>query len=239
LNVEEHGRGERLVVFVHGVLDRGRSFRPVADLLEDECRMIWYDRRGYGSSLEAAGAPAGVDVHIDDLIDILDGRRAVVVGHSFGGVTVLGTAVAAPELVSAVVLYETGMAWIPGWDDTRMRTMLSTQDPGPEAVRMMLGERFDRMAPAKRATWLAQSRAFIAEEQSVRTGTAPFDVAALKVPVIFGADQNPMSGVVARHLRDVVDQVQVVQLTGAGHNAHRSQPEGFADLVRRGIAAAP
>jgi pimeloyl-ACP methyl ester carboxylesterase len=30
--------------------------------------------------------------------------------------------------------------------------------------------------------------------------------------------------------------VEVVAFPGAGHNAHRTQPEAFAAMVRRGIA---
>ena len=59
LEVTEVGDGDRLVVFVHGVLGRGRSFDRVADLLASECRMRWYDRRGYGTSrgrIRRAGA---------------------------------------------------------------------------------------------------------------------------------------------------------------------------------------
>ena len=90
--------------------------------------MVFYDR-GYGQSLDSAVDPVGVTVHSDDLVDVLDGRRAVVVGHSFGGVTVLGAALRCPELVSAVVLYETGMAWLPTWDDRFMTELLSKRTP--------------------------------------------------------------------------------------------------------------
>src|SRR5215510_7043817 len=44
LEVTEVGSGDALVVFVHGVLDRGRSFDRVADVLAPECRLRCYDR---------------------------------------------------------------------------------------------------------------------------------------------------------------------------------------------------
>jgi hypothetical protein len=46
LAVTEVGTGDRLVVFVHGVLGHGRSFDRVAALLDEECTMRWYDRYG-------------------------------------------------------------------------------------------------------------------------------------------------------------------------------------------------
>jgi pimeloyl-ACP methyl ester carboxylesterase len=210
----------------------------VADQLAGECRMLWYDRRGYGDSLEAAGAPVAVEGHVADLLAVLDGRRAVVVGHSFGGVTAMVAAIEAPELVSALVLYETGMAWIPGWDDAHMSSVLWADDPEAAGVQMMLRDRVEGMDGGERATWLARARAFVVEERSVRTGTAPLDLGSLKVPLIYGTDHESMATIVSRHLLEVVDGVEIVEFTGAGHNAHRSQPEAFADLVRRGLAAA-
>ena len=70
-----------------------------------------------------------IDGHIADLLSVLDGRRAVVVGHSFGGVTAMGAAARAPQSVAAVVLYETSVAWVPGWDDGVMREVLGDEDP--------------------------------------------------------------------------------------------------------------
>ncbi len=243
LEIAESGEGSASVVFVHGVLDRGRSFDNVAALLASECRMAWYDRRGYGDSVGASGAPVGVDGHIEDLLGVLadfggESSPAVVVGHSFGGVTVLGAALAAPHLVRAVVLYETALAWIPEWDDRALRSILWGEDPEGDAVRMMFRGRFDEMDPDKQAARLAEARAFVAEERSVRTGVEPFDIRGLEPPLVFGYSNSPPFHVVAGHMIRVLGQVEIVELPGAGHNAHRTQPGPFADLVRRGIALA-
>jgi pimeloyl-ACP methyl ester carboxylesterase len=238
LQVLEMGEGDDLVVFVHGVLDRGRSFRFVADELAGECRMAWYDRRGYGDSLGAATDPVGVDVHSTDLLDVLDGRPAVVVGHSFGGVTVLGAALRSPQMVRAVVLYETGMAWAPGWDDAHMQSMLWGEDPEGHGARMMFGSRFDEMSADERTRWLLESRAFVAEERSIRRGPPPFDLAQLQVPLVYGCSDQARFGAIGSYLTRAVPGVEIVELPGAGHNAHRSQPGPFADMVRRGLALA-
>lgn len=237
LEVFERGDGGPLVVFVHGVLDQGRSFGRVAAVLTGECRMVWYDRRGYGASLRAPGAPVDIDGHVEDLLSVIDGRRAVVVGHSFGGVTVVGAALRAPELVAAAVLYETGMAWVPGWDDSHMRAVLGADDPAQAGVRMMFRERFDVMPADERALRLVEGGAFVTEERSVRTGTPPFDVAALRVPLVYGCSNLGERPWVPTYLAEVAG-AEIVEIPGAGHNAHRSQPSAFADLVRRGLTLA-
>jgi len=238
LETVDFGVGEQLVVFVHGVLDRGKSFDRVAALLHEECRMTWYDRRGYGASVNVGGAGVGVDQHVADLLGLLDGRPAVVVGHSFGGVTVLGAAIEAPDLVRAVALYETGMAWVPGWDDHVLAQMLWSQDAEEVCARMMFRDRLDEMSQAQRTAVLREARAFVAEERSVRTGEDPFDLAQLRVPLVYGCGDAAQFHVVRDHLVQTVDRVEIVEMPGAGHNAHRTHPEGFAELVRRCLALA-
>jgi pimeloyl-ACP methyl ester carboxylesterase len=247
------GDGPQRVVFVHGVLDRGSSFDRVAALLAEEATMEWYDRRGYAGSLDAAGAPLDVVGHVEDLLDVLDGRPAVVVGHSFGGVTVLGAAVAAPDLVQAIVLYETGMAWAPGWDDTPLRSILWGEGADAAAVALMYGSRLEKMTADEQAFVHQEARAFIAEERSVRTPPpgwvagdglgngvgpeGPYDVAALTQPLVYGHSEHERFAAIAAHLVDAAGAV-TVELRGAGHNAHRTQPAPFANLVRLGITLA-
>ena len=237
LHVTESGSGEALVVFVHGVLDRGGSFRRAATALAAECRSVCYDRRGYGASSSATG-PVGVDVHVADLVAVLDGRKAVVVGHSFGGVPAMGAAVAAPDLVRALVVYETAMAWAPGWDDTIMQAVFAEGDPEDAALRLMLGDRYDTMTDDERARRRRDASAFLAEEASVRTGTPPYDLAAIGAPVVYGRSDASVMPEVVEHLRRHVPGLEVVTLPGAGHQAHRGAPEAFAALVRRGLGLA-
>ena len=81
-------------------------------------------------------------------------------------------------------------------------------------------------------------------------GQAPFDVTALRVPVVFGRG-GPTS---AAHHRETVAWLAshvpgavLDEIVGAGHGAHLTHPDAFARLVRvavglgelRGPAADP
>jgi pimeloyl-ACP methyl ester carboxylesterase len=81
----EEGSGQP-VVFVHGVGTSGELWvRDIAPLARD-CRLIVYDRRGYGVSSES---PRDWQVHREDaiaLIDALHAAPAVLVGYSGGSV---------------------------------------------------------------------------------------------------------------------------------------------------------
>jgi len=70
-------------------------------------RVIRYDARGYGAS----PAPAAPFTQLGDLTTVLNDRgvrRAVLVGHSGGGGTALGLALADPARVAALLLLAPG-----------------------------------------------------------------------------------------------------------------------------------
>jgi pimeloyl-ACP methyl ester carboxylesterase len=113
------------VVFVHGSLDRGDSFRRVMRRLPD-MTAIAYDRRGYQGS--RGGGVVGLGGHIEDLLAVMEearsgggpaagspagrGRPVVAIGHSLGGDVVIGAALAEPALFDAVAAFEPPMPWL-------------------------------------------------------------------------------------------------------------------------------
>ena len=234
LNVTEAGSGDVLVALVHGVLDRGRSFAGVADALGSECTMLWWDRRGYGLEGNSTGAAVGIDTHIADVLTVLDGRRAVVVGHSFGGVIAMGVAARSPESVRAVAAYESSVAWAPGWDDRVIQGVLASLDPEAAALRLMFGGRYDEMSGAERERRRSDAAVFVAEERSVRE-RAPYELTDVRCPVVYGVSDADVMPAVTGYLARQLASVEFVTLPGAGHHAHRTDPEGFAMLVRRAI----
>ncbi|MYS24511.1 non-heme chloroperoxidase [Streptomyces sp. DvalAA-14] len=86
VSYEDHGTG-RPVVMIHGYPLDGRSWeKQELALLDAGCRVITYDRRGFGAS----GRPAtGYDydtlaADLDRLLTVLDLRNAALVGFSMG-----------------------------------------------------------------------------------------------------------------------------------------------------------
>jgi len=83
---EDHGAGQP-VVLIHGYPLSGRAWDKQAQaLLDAGYRVITYDRRGFGKSSQPA---AGYDydtfaADLSTLLEYLDLRDAVLVGHSMG-----------------------------------------------------------------------------------------------------------------------------------------------------------
>ena len=92
----EEGSGQA-VVFVHGVGTSGAVWaRDIAPLAR-ECRLIVYDRRGYGASSES---PRDWQAHREDAIALIDALRtapAVLVGYSGGSIVALDLALERPD----------------------------------------------------------------------------------------------------------------------------------------------
>jgi lipase len=103
----------RRVVLVHGTMDRASSFTRLMAKLP-EWSIIAYDRRGYADSA-SVGVSDRLEDHVADLLAVLDGHPAVVLGHSFGGVVVLAAAARAPGLIPSAVVWEPPQPWTPGW----------------------------------------------------------------------------------------------------------------------------
>ncbi|UQX01523.1 alpha/beta hydrolase [Streptomyces sp. RerS4] len=119
LHVEVHGReGAPAVVLSHGWTCSTAFWAAQIRELAADHRVIAYDQRGHGRSPAApAGGSAGYSTTAlaDDLVAVLKatlapGERAVVAGHSMGGMTVMAAA-GRPEFTehaAAALLCSTG-----------------------------------------------------------------------------------------------------------------------------------
>lgn len=224
-------------------MDRSSAFARVAPLLRGR-RVVRYDRRGYGRSQLDPGQP-GLDVagHAADLLAVIDEHaagRAVVVGHSLGGVVALAAAAARPHAVAAVGAYEAPMPWRPWWpDDSAGDAAVSAADEHSDELgaerflRRMIGDdRWASLGEAQQAVRRAEGTALIAELRSTRrVGEPPYDLDAVRSPVrsACGSLAKPYHRRAAQLLAEAVGQDGGVDvLDGAGHGAHLSHPESFA-----------
>jgi pimeloyl-ACP methyl ester carboxylesterase len=241
--------GAATVIFVHGSLDRGESFRRVMRRLPDLGAVI-YDRRGYQGS--RAGGVVDLGGHVDDLLAIAEEARAssdgpvVAVGHSLGGDVVLGAALADPRAFSSVGAYEPPMPWLgfrrdggPGSPGGGNGWRAIADDPGEEAerffCRMVSPEAWARLTDAGRAERRADGPALVADMRGIRGEGPPFDVERLGVPAVFGRGGGATA---AHHRRSVqwlgehVPGAMVFEIQGAHHGAHLSHPDHFAAMTR-------
>jgi len=236
------------VVLVHGSMDRSGSWvRVVRELRPDRRRVLRYDRRGYGRSRDLGGGT--MPQHVEDLFTVVDGRPCVVAGHSYGAAVALTAAERRPDLVRGVVSYEGPMSWRDWWPGRsaggtavqQVRDGSATAEAAERFLRRMIGDAKWESLPAKtREERRAEGEALIVELSSARDGGAPYDPAAITVPVLScrgtESDEHLKRG--ADVLAEEIASAELVVVDGANHGAHQSHPAEIADLIRRALSRA-
>jgi pimeloyl-ACP methyl ester carboxylesterase len=224
-------------------MDRGASFGRVTRHLAD-LAVVRYDRRGYAHSVDEPVSD-DLDVHVDDLLDVVGDRPAVVVGHSLGGVIALAAAERRPQVVTAVGAYEAPMPWADWWPrHSAGRVATDAASEGPEAaaerfMRRMVGDRiWERLPSGTKAARRSEGEALLADLRSVRTDPPPYDAATLSVPVVSarGTKGRPHHLEAAERLAAEAPDAELRVIPGADHGAHLTHPRDFADLVRAVVA---
>jgi pimeloyl-ACP methyl ester carboxylesterase len=222
-------------VLVHGAPDRRNAFRRSQALLP-QFRTLTYDRRGYGDSAGLAPATALAD-HADDLLNILDGRQAVAIGHSFGGNIALQAATLKPELFDAVGIYETSMCWLPGWPGDHVaavRKMAETADPralGEGMAQRLIGPAaWDQLDDEGRELRRLEGEAFTLDMGFLLS--QPYDLRDLTVPFRHGlGGASEGAHVVGAGLLAELTGIHPTILDGVNHLAHIQAPDKWAGFV--------
>src|ERR1700683_4178131 len=172
--------GTHELVLLHGQPGSPADWVPLAGRLPAQFHAVAADRPGYGSSRLAAG---GVAANARALLADLDSRgvkRAVLVGHSYGGGVALSAASLAPDRVEAVVLLASvGPGCVNGWD-----RLLAAPGAGPlcalvawqltpwiarARLARLARQRGSPLGPAEHVNWQVGGRAAHEQEPLWRT----------------------------------------------------------------------
>jgi uncharacterized membrane protein YbhN (UPF0104 family)/pimeloyl-ACP methyl ester carboxylesterase len=255
--------GTHELVLLHGQPGSAADWQLMAGRLPATLRTLAIDRPGYGTSpLPAGGFTAGGRAVLDDL-DSRDIRRAVLVGHSYGGGVALSAASLAPHRVEAVILLASvGPGCVNGWD-----RLLAAPGAGqlcalvawrltPWIARARLARisrrRGSPLRPDEYVNWQVWGhaggehsplwRTFLAEQRALlrELGELEHALGLVQAPVLVLADPSdtlvPLDTAcrLARALPDA--RLQLVE--GAGHHLPRRAPDAVAGAIVAFLAAA-
>src|SRR5262245_35090343 len=106
LLVNDGGSGRGVpVVLIHSLAGNSGQWAPQLAHLRETRRAVAIDSRGHGGSDVPADGRYGLRDHAEDLRRVMDSReirRAVVVGHSFGGGVAIALANLVPDRVAGI-----------------------------------------------------------------------------------------------------------------------------------------
>jgi len=222
-----------LIALVHGAMDRSAGMLRLSRRLDHDLRVLRYDRRGYGRSVPHPG-PFDMAAQVADLVGLLAGRAAVIMGHSYGGNVALATAAQHPELVRGVVIYETPLSWEPWWSNTSAGARAVEQAADPEAAaedfmrRLVGADRWDALPERTRATRRAEGLALVSELADLRSHQ-PWSADQIGVPVWvgYGSEALPQHRKGMPYAAEMIAGAHLVELSGCGHMAPNTHPEQF------------
>ena len=106
LYCRQYGSEGSPVVLIHGACVDADFWEDCARVLSKRHRVFTYDRRGYGRNDDAEDY--GIPVQAEDAFFLIKhiGEPCFVVGHSAGSLVAMELAIAHPEVVKSMLLYE-------------------------------------------------------------------------------------------------------------------------------------
>jgi pimeloyl-ACP methyl ester carboxylesterase len=270
LSVEEIGpaKAPLTVVFVHGYTLSMASWafqrRALAAELapanghRPQARLVFYDQRGHGSSGRGRSENSTIGQLAHDLAAVLEARvprgPVVLVGHSMGGMTIMGLAALHPELFGSKVV---GVALI----STSSGNLANLNFGLPSLLTRV------RAAVLPVAAWTMRRRPAIAERTRrmaadiVMIAGTPVDVIAEFYPALAGLDHTgslkPLREVPtlvltgdkdklipkehSERIVELLPEAEFVVVPDAGHMVLLEKPgevtSALTALVRRAAAA--
>lgn len=247
------GRGEQVVLLLHGYLESIEVWETFAGLLGRNYRVICVDLPGHGFSDWGGRKVIGIDYMADTVAAVLAAagvERCTAVGHSMGGYVALALAENHPERVEGLVLFHSS----PNGDtpekaanrlreieliEAGKKELLARVNPG----KGFAGENLRRCAEAieelSEQVMLTEDEAIAAVLRGMarrpdRSG------AMRKFPIpelmIFGRGDNYIPVAAAEAMAADQPQAQVAWLDRSGHMGFVEQPEESLAILENFLA---
>jgi pimeloyl-ACP methyl ester carboxylesterase len=242
----EHRRAaQRLLVLLHGGGANVHWWDHLAPALCEHFRVAALDFRGHGDSDHPEQVAVGAfGRDLTALLEHLDARDYVLMGHSMGGHVALDHAAATPG-VRALVAIEI-VRGVPSRNRRSMRLALAARRTYRTREDALARYRFLPAAPntseALRASVAAHS---VREEPDGRFGfkfdprwfslppAPPPDLGQVRCPtlIVRGAQSPLLSAEGAAAFAAEIPSARIAVVEGAGHNVHIEQPPAFLAAV--------
>lgn len=235
---EVTGSGPLTVVLTHGLAGSGETWRGIVERLAPRYRVVTWDLRGHGRSAAPQG-PYTIPDLAADLVTVLDGAgidRAVVLGHSAGGVVALQFALDHPRRTAALVLVGTASECNQRAHDFYQDLARRAAERGMAATHKQLGltAATEPSIAAEPIAFGHVARAMAGLHQQPLTPR----LGALDAPTFICVGDKDFLGVggsviLSRNIKGA--RLEIVP--GRGHGIFLEDPEGFAHLLLDFLAA--
>lgn len=243
LHVEQKGRGDLALVFMHFYGGSLRTWGKVIDTLQEDYSCVAYDHRGWGDSDKSAASYTIQDLADDaqSLIQELGLQRYAVIGHSMGAKAAQLLASRRPEGLEALILVAPSPPTPQEMPEEMRRAMVHFYDsregaeialnniallPLDEHIREMVLEDMQRSAPLARAAW---PEVAMLEDLSMQ-------VKNIHVPtLVLAGESDPVDRLdtLRRELLPRIPQAELQVIPRTGHLSPLEAPDQIGMGIRQ------
>jgi pimeloyl-ACP methyl ester carboxylesterase len=231
-------------MFLHPVGTRGAFWNPLVALIQKHCRCTTVDLPGHGESDVPNGRFTLSDL-ADDVIELLrvESRHDVVlVGCSLGGMIAQTIALKAPELLSGLVLADTGYRQT---EESR-KVALQRAEDSLKGMPTMMNATLERWFPAPflflHGDEVQACRKWLLEDDPIVfswcwQAISELDIgdrlATIQLPTLVtrGSVDASSSREAMQAMAKLLPHSRYAEIEGAGHVAPLEQPHAFAELL--------
>ena len=239
----DEGKGPALV-FLHGITGSGEQWEPITERLTASHRCVRIDLPGHGASPPGAYDVFSVAAEIQAVVEALELRDPILVGHSLGGIlaTVCGVLYAPAGVVNVDQQLAVG--------DLAQRVRANADRLRGDGFQAFMDELFHELglaaAPASVRTFIEQTTdprqdvvlgywAPLLDADPAETASAlESALPALAAPylALFGGPISPED----ERLLGLLPNATVEVWEGSGHFLHLIEPDRFVDRLRSFVA---
>jgi pimeloyl-ACP methyl ester carboxylesterase len=239
------------VVFLHGVVGLVDDWRFL-DLLSERHHVFAPELPGYGESRGEGLLEDMLDfaLHGWDVLDRLESRTPVLIGHSLGGMIAAEMACLAPSAVDRLVLVDAFGVWLDEYpipdlfalrpfefgellfhDQLRAEALLAgaTDVADLESLRQFLVDNARRLGTAGKILFPIPNRRVSKRLYRVTTPTL----------VVWAAEDRLMPPVYGERWKALLPDARLSCIGGGGHMLPYEQPDALAAIVREFLRTAP
>ncbi len=231
LRVASSGSGPPDFVCLHGLVDTLEIWDRLAGPLSERGRALRFDQRGHGESDAPAGPYRREDLAGDAiaLLDRLEIERAVLVGHSLGGIVAMTAALAHPHRVAGLVLIGTASRCnekVAGWYERIARA--GERDGTAGLARAIYGEKASREVAGDACGIAHVTRTLVSLYDDPLTPR----LAGLACPtLLLVGEKDPMGPKASRIIAEQAPRATLRVVPDRGHWLHVEAPERVLDAI--------
>jgi pimeloyl-ACP methyl ester carboxylesterase len=219
-----------VVVFIHGLAASRGIWQGQADRLSDRFRILSYDLRSHGDSdaVDEVCSRADLAADLAGLLDVLRIERAVVVGHSGGGVVAMQFAVDHPARLLALVLVGTASECNDKTAAWYEKTANVAREKGGQAAMRELGLKPDSGPVPDGLTFSHVTMAM----RSLNSSPLTEALSGISTPTVIIVGEKDFLGaggsvILSRTIAG--SELEIV--AGRGHGIYLEAPDWFADRL--------